>query len=122
MRLAARAKAVAEDERFDQLIIFCIMLVGIATFVQMEFNRVGEASAEVRLFLDVVGYVTLAVFTIEVVAKIIACGCRAGSTTRPRARSSSFDFAVVAVPYAMPQPAAGRPHRRGLAGCGSSRS
>ena len=44
MRLARARKTVAEDERFDQLIIFCIMLVGIATFVLMEFNRDGEAA------------------------------------------------------------------------------
>ena len=89
-RLAARAKAVAEGERFDQLIIFCIMLVGVATFVQMEFNRDGEASAGVRLFLDVVGYVTLAVFTVEVVVKIVARGdAPAGFfTDPPRARST----------------------------------
>ena len=102
-RLAARAKAVAEGERFDQLIIFCIMLVGVATFVQMEFNRDGEASAGVRLFLDVVGYVTLAVFTVEVVVKIVARGdAPAGFFTDPAEGAfNSFDFAVVAVSYAM---------------------
>ena len=55
-----------------------------------------------RLFLDVVGYVTLAVFTIEVVVKIIACGARRAPSSRPgEGAFNSFDFAVVAISYAM---------------------
>ena len=46
--------------------LFCILLVGVATFLQVEFNRDGEASEGIRLFLGACAMSTLAVFTAEI--------------------------------------------------------
>jgi len=59
---------------FDPFIIFCICIVGIATGVQMSNDPLESAPLWIQVSLDWIGWITLIVFTLEVVLKILAAG------------------------------------------------
>ena len=47
------------------------MLVGFATFVEMEFGAEGGTKSVILAYVQ---QVTLTVFTLEVIVKVVACG------------------------------------------------
>ena len=69
--LSERCESLVEHPWFDAFILFCIVLVGFATFVEMEF---GAERGVMSIVLAYVQQVTLTVFTLEVLFKVVACG------------------------------------------------
>ena len=88
LRTSGTCAALVTWPPFDHVIIFCILLVGLATFMQVEYNRAGDAPAWMRSSLDAVASTTLAVFTVEVRASLTLPLARRGRATRFRATTA----------------------------------
>ena len=72
LKLARLCERFVTHPAFDPFIIFCILLVGVATFLEMEFEQNGEGGPALSAALAYVQQITLTVFTFEIVLKIVA--------------------------------------------------
>ena len=97
LALAWRATAVSTHRYFDRLVFFCIVVVGLATAVQLSFAPDEPLPPGVGLFLDGTQAVSLTVFTAEVVVKVVACGEAPLMyfLDPDEGQFNTFDFAIV---------------------------
>ena len=101
-RASLRATELVQHPMFDTLIIACIVLVGIAVGAELEFvdeDRDSAAQRRLAQFCGVTQTVTLVVFVLEVVLKILACGLHPMDYFRDKEDGAfnTFDFIVVAL-------------------------
>ena len=100
--LSLHVTQLVQHPVFDVVIIACIVLVGIAVGAELEFKEEGgDDGAAQRLvqFCEVTQTVTLVVFVLEVVFKILARGLHPLDYFRDKEDGSfnTFDFTVVAL-------------------------
>ena len=109
-RVAALAKKLVNHNAFDGFIVTCILLVGIATVIELESEDGSLIPPElpdnaygrrIRKFLYWTERLTLGVFTSEVVLKILSKGdAPLEYFTDPEDGSwNTFDFVVVLMSY-----------------------
>ena len=113
-RCSRMAKTCVEHPLFEPLIIACIMLVGAAAMVELEFlaeNVDTKSYSSLSLpqqalvrFLEIAHTITLSVFTAEVILKIAAQHAQGKTplfffTDKQNGTFNMFDFGIVAVSY-----------------------
>ena len=81
---------------FESIIMFCILMIGAATGVDLEFNG-GEDDPGVRVFLGLVAEVTFWAFSAECLLKIVAEAYHPWTyfTDAENGAWNSFDFVIV---------------------------
>ena len=93
-----------EDQRMELFVLLNIIIVGVTTGIDLDYMRADGSNREPRdleLVIDVwIPMITLAVFTVEIIIKIVAEGLQPqmyilGSEGGPNA----FDFLVVLLSY-----------------------
>jgi hypothetical protein len=77
--LSSGAARVVAHVLFEPFIILCIMLVAISCVLELEFyddTNSGASHLQMGRFIHVVEYLTLVVFTLEVILKVVAKGSK----------------------------------------------
>ena len=108
--LAKRLDRIVSDPKFDQFIILCIVLVGVATVVELESADLSKSppsppdtpsGRRTALFLRWTERLTLGVFTAEVVFKLISKGDRPDRYffDPEEGNWNCFDFLVVVMSF-----------------------
>jgi hypothetical protein len=87
---------------FERFITACILLVGIATGVDVTFVHAATTPLWAKLVGDITSNVTLGVFTIECVLKVVAFGRKPKMyfTDKLDGHYNTFDFLIVVLSYA----------------------
>lgn len=101
-RLSSRCKALSSHLAFTTTVVICIVLavVSVGIEVHLSLNHDDE-TAGLLLFLTIMHAGTLAVFTLEVVVKLVACGERPSIFfTCDDGLFNAFDLGIVVASFA----------------------